>query len=88
MKGNDHLVEDKLASRIDVARRWHSLFQHHDGVTGTAKDHVVIDYAQKMITALNNLAHILQQAIVHLLRSPQKSVVDTEAIYLSLDETR
>ncbi|OXU30485.1 hypothetical protein TSAR_013555 [Trichomalopsis sarcophagae] len=88
MKGNDHLIEDKMASRLDVARRWHSIFQHHDGVTGTARDHVVIDYAQKMIVALNNSAHILQQSVAHLMRSPQKSPVDLETLYLSLDENR
>ncbi|XP_058802028.1 alpha-mannosidase 2 [Phymastichus coffea] len=88
MRGNDHIIEDKMATRLDIARRWHSIFQHHDGVTGTARDHVVIDYAQKMLTALNDSAHVLQQSVVHLLKSPQKTPVDLEEMYLSLDETR
>ncbi|XP_025163446.1 alpha-mannosidase 2 isoform X2 [Harpegnathos saltator] len=87
-KGNDQLVEGNLASRLSKARMWHSLFQHHDGVTGTARDNVVIDYAQKMITALNNSAHVLQQSIAHLLKTPQISPIDLEAVYFSLDETR
>lgn len=87
-KGNDQLVEGTLASRLSKARMWHSLFQHHDGVTGTSRDNVVIDYAQKMITALNNSAHVLQQSIAHLLKTPQVSPIDVEAVYFSLDETR
>ncbi|XP_014204163.1 alpha-mannosidase 2 [Copidosoma floridanum] len=87
MQGND-LLQERMAARLDVARRWHSLFQHHDGVTGTARDHVVVDYAQKMIVALNNSAHILQQSIMHLMRTPQKAALDLDDTYLSLDKTR
>jgi len=87
-RGNDQLVEGNLAFRLSKARMWHALFQHHDGVTGTARDNVVIDYAEKMIMALNNSAHVLQQSITHLLKTPQISPIDVEAVYFLLDETR
>jgi len=41
------LWKSKLYNYLQDARDTHSLFQHHDGITGTAKDAVVNDYAQK-----------------------------------------
>jgi Glycosyl hydrolases family 38 N-terminal domain/Alpha mannosidase middle domain/Glycosyl hydrolases family 38 C-terminal domain len=38
---------------LQEPRRALSLFQHHDGVTGTAKDHVVEDYARRIHEAIS-----------------------------------
>ena len=36
-----------LLEKIIESRRALSLFQHHDGIAGTSKDYVVVDYAKK-----------------------------------------
>jgi hypothetical protein len=43
---------DKLFNLLVTARRNLGVFQHHDGVTGTAKDHVVNDYGLKYQTSI------------------------------------
>lgn len=61
------MMESKVFEKLVIARRALSLFQHHDGVTGTAKDHVVLDYGQKMIDALNACEDVLSESLVVLL---------------------
>lgn len=47
---------------LQTARRALSLFQHHDGITGTARDHVVKDYDRQMLEALAACKFVIQQA--------------------------
>lgn len=53
--------------KLTAARRNLALFQHHDGVTGTAKDHVVLDYGTRMHTSLQDLQIFMSKAIEVLL---------------------
>eukprot|EP00536_Pseudo-nitzschia_multiseries_P012971 jgi/Psemu1/298279/fgenesh1_pm.527_\ len=48
-------------------RRALSLFQHHDGVTGTAKDVVVEDYARRIHGAISDTQNWILKRIVSLL---------------------
>lgn len=45
---------------ITTSRHALSLFQHHDGITGTARNHVVIDYAEKMKSAIRGCQQVIQ----------------------------
>ena len=64
-KGYDRLLESMIAAvenncpNVDIhsEKRALGLFQHHDGITGTAKSHVVQDYYNTM----QNAVHALEQ---------------------------
>uniref|UniRef100_A0A1L8DR70 Alpha-mannosidase n=1 Tax=Nyssomyia neivai TaxID=330878 RepID=A0A1L8DR70_9DIPT len=70
------------------ARRALSLFQHHDGVTGTAKDHVMKDYAARMVDAVSASKFIIQQAVYKLLTKPSIYHGDYKFTYLNIDDSR
>jgi hypothetical protein len=50
---------DDLFAMLITVRRNLGIFQHHDGVTGTARDHVVNDYGRKYIQKRNFHSHSL-----------------------------
>ncbi|EPS58203.1 hypothetical protein M569_16612, partial [Genlisea aurea] len=60
-------LPSSFAYKLTSARRNLALFQHHDGVTGTAKDHVVVDYGMRMHLALTDLQIFMSKAIEVLL---------------------
>lgn len=68
--------ESGFEQKLSNSRRSHSLFQHHDGITGTAKDHVVLDYAAKMNTAISDCKFVMQQAVYRLLTQPNVSITN------------
>ncbi|KAH9509722.1 Alpha-mannosidase 2x [Bulinus truncatus] len=57
---------DFMQKLVD-ARRALGLFQHHDGITGTAKDFVMVDYAQRLLRALQNTKTIISECSTFLL---------------------
>ncbi|XP_053680748.1 alpha-mannosidase 2 [Anopheles nili] len=77
-----------LADRLEYARRQLSLFQHHDGITGTAKDHVMEDYARRMSRAIEDCKFVMQQAVYRLLTKPSVYHPDPAFHYLSIDDSR
>lgn len=62
-----------LDDLLQKARRALSLFQHHDGITGTAREHVVMDYYNQMSEAISACRFVIQQAAYRLLTEPQVS---------------
>ena len=52
---------------LQESRRALGVFQHHDGITGTAKDHVVIDYAQKLFNSISGLQTLSSELVASVL---------------------
>jgi alpha-mannosidase II len=77
-----------LERQLSDARKSLSLFQHHDGITGTAKDHVVIDYGKKMLTALTACQHVIQHSAHILLSGKDAETPDRNALFYNVDDVR
>ncbi|XP_047426391.1 alpha-mannosidase 2 [Mugil cephalus] len=69
--GDGRLVADFPArehfQRLVAGRRSLALFQHHDAVTGTARDPVVVDYGTRLFHSILNLRKVLQSSAHWLL---------------------
>lgn len=67
------LGADKI--ELQAPRRALSLFQHHDGVTGTAKTHVVEDYARQIHEAIRTCQQWVIEKLMQLVKSTEGSDV-------------
>lgn len=74
--------------RLENARRALSIFQHHDGVTGTAKDYVMKDYDQMMVEGIKNSKFVIQQAAYRLLTESNIYHPDYSFTYFNIDDSR
>ncbi|EDO40866.1 predicted protein [Nematostella vectensis] len=70
--GVTHYPADKLSQLLTNARRNMGLFQHHDAITGTAKDFVVVDYGNRLHRSLQDMQNVMQECMQFLL-SPNKA---------------
>ncbi|CAN9504622.1 unnamed protein product [Ophioblennius macclurei] len=90
--GNGHLAATFPArehfQRLITGRRNLALFQHHDAVTGTARDPVVIDYGTRLFHSMLNLQKVLQSSAHWLLLSDKSQYHhDQSKTFLQMDET-
>ena len=60
---------------LQESRRALGVFQHHDGITGTAKDHVVIDYGSKLFGAISGLQQLSSELVSELLQDKGATLV-------------
>lgn len=80
---------DNILNSLVKARESLSLFQHHDGITGTSKDFVVNDYAERLLSAIKGLQNVIQLSTQFLLTGNKDGFVpDEKSVYFLLNEDR
>ena len=79
----------QLYGHLAYARQNLALFQHHDGVTGTAKNHVVVDYGNRMLQSIQRLQAIMSHS-THYLLTPSKAFYkpNLQEEWFNLDDFR
>ncbi|XP_062511702.1 alpha-mannosidase 2x-like isoform X2 [Corticium candelabrum] len=75
----------ELFGLITSSRRDLALFQHHDGITGTAKNFVVQDYGNRMLSAINSAQIVMIKSAQFLLSSDRKAILPQE-MYFEVDD--
>ncbi|KAL8560003.1 hypothetical protein ACOMHN_041474 [Nucella lapillus] len=79
----------ELMKKLVIGRRSLGLFQHHDGITGTAKDPVVNDYGKRMLEGLTGAKQVMAESAAFLaVQSKDTYKYDPNAPILDLDEKR
>ncbi|XP_013915232.1 PREDICTED: alpha-mannosidase 2 [Thamnophis sirtalis] len=74
---------------LTEARRNLGLFQHHDAITGTSKDWVVVDYGTRLFHSLMNLKEIITES-AHILTLKDKEMYSYNAAtpFFTMDITQ
>ena len=73
-KGWGREVQEKffhLSSLMQTAHRAQGQFLHHDAITGTSRDFVVVDYESQLLEAYRNTQAVMRMALQALVSKGQ-----------------
>ncbi|XP_064596586.1 alpha-mannosidase 2-like [Liolophura sinensis] len=87
--GVNSFPSEPMMKNLVSARRSLGLYQHHDGITGTAKDFVVVDCGKKLLKAIMDLKRMIVECAYLLMVSDRKSYSYQELMSVfNIDEYR
>ena len=81
-QGRRYMYSDSNLRLLENAHQALGLFQHHDAITGTARSYVVIDYENRLNTALMDTQSVIMNAVKHLL----SDTMDTKKFVIDIDD--
>lgn len=88
MKFDNFSLVDFMQGLVN-ARRNLALFQHHDAITGTAKDFVVDDYGERLLSAMLEMKRLTTEAITFImLKDKEKYSYSAGKTLFDIDEER
>ncbi|XP_037948464.1 alpha-mannosidase 2-like [Teleopsis dalmanni] len=78
---------DRFEKILRNVRRQLSLFQHHDGITGTARAHVVEDYSIRLKNAIKDCQYVMEMNIFRLMTRNSYEKMDYNKKYFDIDDS-
>ncbi|KAK6113041.1 Glycosyl hydrolases 38 N-terminal domain family protein [Brugia pahangi] len=70
-----------IQQQLTIARRNLALFQHHDAITGTSKNHVMKDYSERIFASIKIAENMLRISLNALLRSNNFEIDNIPLVY-------
>lgn len=86
-KTSNNIPSSRLLQQLVEARRNLGLFQHHDAITGTSRDLVVIDFGNRLLQSITQLQEVIGRAVAGLLFPPGREL-EAMAVEFDLDDYR
>ena len=71
--------DDGIEEKVDAMRRVMGVMQHHDAVTGTAKQAVTFDYQERLAEGFSRCESVVDAAYKNMIAAKERTTADSNA---------